>query len=109
MKNGCIECVGFRKLNRGFAFSRARSPSMNATPFVAANCAVSLMTSRSALWIPAGKSTENSAFRGAARIFGAAAPVPATATVPVASFAAFAASAAFAAIAAASLRRRPPP
>ena len=91
----CMECVCFRKLNSGFPCSRCRSCVTKSAPCLAANCAVSFMTSKSLLAIPSGTSTVNSSFRGATRTFCAAPPAVATTTVPVASFAAFAASVSF--------------
>ena len=97
-----MECVGFRNANSGLACSLFFIPVMNASPCRAANCAVSLMTSRSRLATPSGAFTVNASLFGATRTLATAAPAAATATVPEAAFAAFAASSAFFATAAAS-------
>ena len=102
VKNVNIECVGFKKLNCGFECSRDVSPVKKLFPFLATNCAVSLMTSKSKLVIPSGTCTVYSSFFGATNTFGAAAPVPATTATPLFSCASFAAASAFAATDAAS-------
>ena len=96
VKNANMECVGFRKLNCGLLCSLLVSPVRKVFPFLATNCAVSLITSRSSDVIPGGTSTLYSALAGAWRTFALAAPVPATTVMPDFSAAAWAASSALA-------------
>ena len=83
-------------MNCGLLCSLLVSPVRKVFPFLATNCAVSLITSRSSDVIPGGTSTLYSALAGAWRTFALAAPVPATTVMPDFSAAAWAASSALA-------------